>query len=238
MGVDNPSRLIIPDHAEWPTAQLAVPPVPTAAEDTSTGIPNIAPPSALWLRGTGRLDQLTDRAVAIIGTRSATPYGMHVAADLAHGLAARGWTVLAGGSFGIESAAHRGALAAEGRTVAVLGSGLDRLYPSAHEALFRRIRAGGLLVTEQPPDAVMTRSRAIARDRLLAALATVVVVVEALPRGTCMRIAAHAEAYGRRLFAVPGPVTSLASAGCHQILRTGRAELVTNAADVLEQIER
>lgn len=238
MDVHNSSRLITQDHAEWPTARLAATLTRTAAEDTSTGLPDTTPPAALWVEGTGRLDQLTNRAVAIVGTRSATPYGEHVAANLAHGLAVHGWTVLAGGSFGIESAAHRGALAAGGPTVAVLASGLDRPYPSWHEALFRRISGSGLLVTEQPPGTVISRSRGAARDRLIAALATAVVFVEALPRGTSLQIAASAEAYERRLLAVPGPVTSAASSGCHQLLRTGRAHLVENAADVLEQLER
>ena len=109
------------------------------------------PPLALWVRGPARLDELVDRSVAIVGSRASTAYGEHVAAELGHQLGERGWTVVSGGAFGIDAAAHRGALAAEAPTVAVLACGVDRPYPAAHGALFHRIAETGLLVSEWPP---------------------------------------------------------------------------------------
>ena len=109
------------------------------------------PPVALWVRGPARLDELADRSVAIVGSRASTAYGEHVAAELGHQLGERGWTVVSGGAFGIDAAAHRGALAAEAPTMAVLACGVDRPYPAAHGALFDRIAETGLLVSEWPP---------------------------------------------------------------------------------------
>lgn len=212
-------RHLTPQAAEWP-ADLGPPP---AAD--------------LWVQGARRLDRLAERAVAIIGTRDATPYGEHVAADLAHNLATRGWTVAGTGESGISAAAHRGALAADGPTLAVLGSGLHNLHPTWHVALFRRIRHAGLLVSEYEPHTIPTRSRALTRNRIPAGLCRAVVVVEAKRDGAALDIARWANAYGRPLMAVPGPVTSAASAGCHDLLRSGTAHLVTRGADILQVLE-
>ena len=179
---------------------------------------------------------MTRQAIAIIGTHAATPYGAHVAADLAYGLAGRGWTILTTGAFGIGSAALRGALAAGGTAAAVLSSGLLRPYPSAHGDLFDRVAHGGLLVSQVPPEATPTQAQAQARGRLLVALARVVVVIEAPLGSGALATARWATTYGRPLMAVPGPVTSAASTGCHRLLREGAAQLVTDAADVSAQL--
>ena len=185
----------------------------------------------------GRLDEVADRAAAIVGTRAATAYGEHVAADLAAGLAERDVAVVSGGAYGIDGAAHRAALAADGLTVAVLAGGIDVPYPAGHAALLRRIREDGLLVTEYPPGMRPARHRFLTRNRLVAALAGATVVVEAGARSGAANTAAWARALGRAVCAVPGPVTSSASVGCHVLLRA-EANLVTRAEDVVELVGR
>jgi DNA processing protein len=194
-----------------------------------------AAPPCLWVCGDGRLDALVQRSVALVGARASTAYGDHVAADLAAGLAERGFTVVSGGAYGIDAAAHRGALAAEGRTVALLAGGVDRPYPAGNAALLRRVvETGGAVVSEVPPGSVPSRSRFLQRNRLIAAAARATVVVEAAWRSGALSTAGHAAALLRPVGAVPGPVTSMASAGCHRILRDGSAVCVTDAAEVAE----
>ncbi len=221
-------RLLVPEHAEWPAEPLAA--------LSGCGADELAPPLALWVRGPGRLDVLTRDAVAIVGARAATGYGTHVAGELAADLAGRGSTVVSGAAIGIDGAAHRGALAVRGPTVAVLACGADRAYPPAHEALLARIAQTGLVVSEYPPGSVPGRHRFLVRNRLIAALAAGTVVVEAGLRSGATRTAADAAVLGRVLMAVPGPVTSGQSAGCHRLLREGGAELVTGPAEVREAL--
>lgn len=221
-------RLVIPEDTEWPKTALA--PLETA---TMAGVLNLAPPLALWVRGPGRLDELLDRAVTVIGSRSSTPYGEHVAGDLGHGLAAAGWTAVSGGAFGIDAAAHRGALAAAGSTVAVLAGGLGRPYPAAHAALFDRLARSGALISEWPPNAVPARRRFLLRNRVLAAVGLATVVVEAGVRSSALTTARHSGILGRPVLAVPGPVYSAESVGPHVLIRDG-AGLVTSSADVLD----
>jgi len=221
-------RLVAPEHAEWPTERFAA--------LAGCGSDELAPPLALWVRGPGRLDALTRDAVAVVGARAATGYGTHVAGELAAGLAGQGTTIVSGAAVGIDGAAHRGALAARGPTVAVLACGADRAYPPAHEALLARIADTGLVVSEYPPGTVPGRHRFLVRNRLIAALAAGTVVVEAGLRSGATRTAADAATLGRVLMAVPGPVTSGQSAGCHRLLREGGAELVTGLAEVLEAL--
>ncbi len=152
----------------------------------------------LWAVGPGRLDDVADRAAAIVGTRASTAYGEHVAADLADGLAGRDVAVVSGGAYGIDGAAHRGALAADGLTVAVLAGGIDVPYPAGHAALLRRIREDGLVVTEYPPGMRPARHRFLTRNRLVAALAGATVVVEAGARSGAANTAAWAEGAGTR----------------------------------------
>jgi DNA processing protein len=192
-------------------------------------------PLCLWVRGDPRLDAATRRSVAVVGARAATAYGERVAADLGAGVAARAVTVVSGGAFGIDVAAHRGALAVDGPTVALLAGGIDRPSPAGNlPVLERLVDAGGALVAECAPGTVPSRSRFLQRNRLIAALAGATVVVEAAWRSGALSTAARATALLRPLGAVPGPVTSMASAGCHRLLRDGAAVCVTDADEVLE----
>lgn len=221
-------RLVIPEDREWP--KTAVAPLEAA---TLAGQPDLAPPLALWVRGEERLDEALAQAVTVTGSRSSTPYGEHVAADLGYGLVDAGWTVISGGGFGVQAAAHRGALSAPGGgTVAVLAGGLGQPYPSAHVAMFRLVERTGLLISEWPPSAVALRRRFLLRDRLLAALGRATVVVEAGLRSAALNTARQAARVQRPVLAVPGPVWSAESTGSHVLIRDG-AGLVTNTADVL-----
>lgn len=221
-------RLVTPDDDEWPLLAFAAFDGTAAARK-----PDCRAPLALWAIGPARLDEVTERATAIVGTRAATAYGELVAADLAAGLAERDVAVVSGGAYGIDGAAHRATLAADGTTVAVLAGGIDISYPAGHSALLHRIGGNGLLVTEYPPGVRPVRHRFLTRNRLVAALAGATVVVEAGLRSGAANTAAWARLLGRPVAAVPGPVTSAASAGCHVLLRAG-AELVTRVDEVIE----
>ena len=225
-------RLVTAADAEWPLLAFTA----FAGVDTQKR-PEAHPPLALWVVGPTRLDEVADRAAAIVGTRAATAYGQHVAAELAAGLAERDAAVVSGGAYGIDGAAHRAALAADGLTVAVLAGGIDVPYPSGHGGLFRRIGEQGLLVTEYPPGLRPQRHRFLTRNRLVAALSGATVVVEAGARSGAANTAAWAGALGRGVSAVPGPVTSSASVGCHVLLRSG-AMAVTRADEVVELFGR
>lgn len=214
-------RLICPGEPEWPS-QLE------ALAD--------AAPCALWLRGSADLRFGCLRSVSVVGSRAATPYGTHVATELAAGLGVRGWTVVSGGAFGIDGSAHRGALATECLTVAVLACGVDRPYPAGHADLFDAIAAHGVLVSEWPPGRRPTKHGFLVRNRVIAALTRGTVVVEAGLRSGALSTARHARDLCRPLMAVPGPVTSNASAGCHEIIREWGAVCVTSAMQVLEQV--
>ena len=221
-------RLITADDAEWPLLAFN-------SFTGVTGRPQAHEPMVLWAVGPATLDEISDRAAAIVGTRAATAYGEFVAADLASGLATRDTAVVSGGAFGIDGAAHRAALAAEGVTVAVLAGGIDVPYPSAHTAMLRRIPEAGLVISEYPPGERPARHRFLTRNRLVAALAGATVVVEAGARSGAANTAAWAGALGRSVCAVPGPVTSSASVGCHVLLRGG-ANVVTRTEDLIELI--
>jgi DNA processing protein len=195
-----------------------------------------ARPWALWLRGCADLRYACLRSVSIVGTRAATSYGEHVCLEMSAALAQRGWAVVSGGAFGIDKCAHRGALTAEGITIAVLASGVDEPYPLGHSVLFDAIAAHGVLVSEWPPGRRPTRPGFLVRNRVIAALSRGTVVVEAALRSGALNTARHARDQCRPLMAVPGPVTSPASAGCHQIIRDWGAVCVTGASDVLEHL--
>ncbi len=225
-------RLITADDAEWPLLSFTA----FAGVDHRMR-PQAHPPLALWAIGSARLDDMAERAVAIVGTRASTAYGEHVAADLAAGLVERDVTVVSGGAYGIDGAAHRATLAMDGFTVAVLAGGVDVPYPAGHAALLHRVGQEGLVVSEYPPGVRPARHRFLTRNRLVAALSGATVVVEAGARSGAANTAGWARALGRMVCAVPGPVTSAASVGCHALLRND-AELVTRAADVVELIGR
>jgi DNA processing protein len=238
------ARLVTPEDDEWPDEALRPLEIAYARERAArrSGLPagdrvELTPPIALWVLGSGRLDEVLDRSVSIVGSRSATPYGEHVAADLAHGLASRRWTVVSGGAFGIDGAAHRGALAGAGATIAILASGLRDPYPRGHAALFRRIGREGLLLSELPPDAVPQRHRFLVRNRLIAGLTAGTVLVEAGVRSGALSTGRQAVRLGRAVMAVPGPVTSAESAGVHELLRSEpEVTLVTRTAEVVELV--
>jgi DNA processing protein len=192
-------------------------------------------PIGLWVRGPLRLDSL-DAAAAVVGSRSATSYGTDVAADIAADLARAGVVVVSGAAFGIDQAAHRGAVAAGGRTVAVLACGADRIYPKAHHALLAHIAAEGAIVSETPPGGAPTRLRFLSRNRVIAGLVSGTVVVESALRSGALNTANWTGRLNRVLMGVPGPVTSAPSQGVHQLIRTGAATLVTSGAEVLEQL--
>jgi len=215
-------RLVIPGDAEWP-GQLDV------LDD--------ARPWALWVRGHADLRFACLRSVSVVGTRAATGYGAHVSGELAITLAEAGWTIVSGGAFGIDGCAHRAALAVHGTTVAVLACGVDRDYPLGHCELFRSIREQGALVSEWPPGRMPTKPSFLVRNRVIAALSRGTVVVEAARRSGALNTARHARDLGRPLMAVPGPVTSAQSAGCHDVIRDWGAVCVTSALDVMEMLE-
>ena len=214
-------RLVCPGDAEWPAS----------LDDLGD-----RRPVALWARGPRSLHDATERSVAVVGSRAATPYGNQVAAELAVDLGDRGWATVSGGAYGIDAAAHRGSLAAGAVTVAVLACGVDVSYPSGNRRLFEDVAASGLLVSEWPPGAAPTRLRFLWRNRVIAALARGTVVVEMGHRSGARRTCTEAARLGRHVMAVPGPVTSAVSVGCHALLRSREAECVTSAADVLELV--
>lgn len=213
-------RLLLPDSAGWPDS----------LDDLGSHAPLV-----LWSRGDPAAFD-PDHRLALVGARAATGYGEHVAAELAAGAAARGVTVVSGGAFGIDAVAHRAALGSGGRTVAFLAGGADRLYPTAHSDLLHRIIAtpGCAVATEVPPGTTPTRWRFLQRNRLIAASTAATVIVEAGARSGSLNTAGHAAALGRPLGAVPGPVTSASSAGCHRLLREYAATCVTSPSEVLE----
>ncbi len=203
------------------------------------GLADLGPaaPACLWVRGALDLHRLCARSVALIGARACTTYGEHVAAQIAGGVADAGWTVVSGGAYGIDAVAHRVAVASGAPTVAFLAGGVDRPYPAGNARLLAAIaEGGGACVSEVPPGAVPSRTRFLQRNRLIAAAARGTVVVEAAWRSGALSTAGHAAALLRPVGAVPGPVTSAASAGCHRLLRDGAAVCVTDADEVLELV--
>jgi DNA processing protein len=222
-------RLVCPGDDEWPR--------PLGDLDRPGSASDLAAPLALWVRGPLRLAEVAARAVGVVGSRAASAYGLHVAGEFAFALADERWAVVSGAAYGIDAAAHRGAFAAEGPTVAVLACGADVAYPRSHDALLGRIAQEGLIVSEAPPGGLPLRRRFLVRNRLIAALSAGTVVVEAGVRSGALSTARHARRLGRPVLAVPGPVTSGMSAGCHLVLRQWpEATLVTTAAEVLEAV--
>ncbi|GIE80231.1 DNA protecting protein DprA [Actinoplanes philippinensis] len=231
------ARLVVPADDEWPrrVADLAAMEMDTGGRINS----DIRPPLCFWVRGPWPLGETLERSVAIIGARAATSYGIHVTGELAAGISKSGWTVLSGGAFGIDAAAHRGAISGGGRTVAVLACGIDRPYPAGNTALFDRIADTGLLISEWPIGAEPLRHRFLIRNRVIAAATAGTVVVEAAARSGAAQTMSRVLALDRPAMVVPGPVTSAMSVGCHEILRNNPyARVVTSAGEVLEEIGR
>ena len=224
------ARLLVPEDEDWPAVAFH--------DFERSGVDHLAAPVALWIRGPARLGPRTERSVAMVGARASTDYGNRVASELGFGVAQLGATVFSGAAYGIDGASHRGVLAAGGITVAVLAVGIDRCYPAGHQRLVEQIAEQGLVVSEYPPGSVPARHRFLVRNRIIAGLAAGTVVVEAGWRSGASRTASDAALLGRPVMAVPGPVTSAMSVGCHRLLREPDTVAVTTAAEILEEVGR
>jgi DNA processing protein len=220
IGAKFAARIICPGDPEWPRG----------LDDLS------APPYCLWVRGPVDVASSCQRSAAVVGARSATAYGEMVATDMAAGLGERRFTIISGAAFGIDAAAHRGALATVATTIAVLAGGVERPYPSSHAALIARIVEVGAVISEVAPGSAPTKTRFLQRNRMIATMGRGTVVVEAGLRSGSLNTARTAAEHGRVVAAVPGPVTSMMSAGCHDAIRSGMALLVTDAAEAAEAI--
>ena len=220
-------RFVMPGDTEWPV-QLG----DLGRCESVNGMTGV--PIGLWAKGGGDLAALCSTCVAMVGARASTAYGESVAAELALDLGEAGVSVVSGGAYGIDAAAHRGCLASRTPTVAVLAGGLDQPYPSAHASLFDRIATAGVLVSEFPPGEHPTRVRFLGRNRLIAALGAGTVLVEAAVRSGARNTMSWAAALNRVTMAVPGPVTSATSYTPHRLIREAEAVLVTTAAEIRE----
>jgi DNA processing protein len=220
IGAKFAARIVCPGDTEWPQG----------LDDLS------APPYCLWVRGPVDVASSCQRSAAVVGARSATAYGEMVATDMAAGLGERRFTIISGAAFGIDAAAHRGALATGATTIAVLAGGVERPYPSAHAALIARIVEVGAVISEVAPGSAPTKTRFLQRNRMIATMGRGTVVVEAGLRSGSLNTARTAAEHGRVVAAVPGPVTSMMSAGCHDAIRSGLALLVTDAAEAAEAV--
>ncbi|MBA2773940.1 MAG: DNA-protecting protein DprA [Nocardioidaceae bacterium] len=225
------AHYICPGDDDWPVQLDDLARLDSCGPDRRGGAP-----FGLWVRGSLDGAALRRRSVAVVGSRSATAYGEHVAGDLAMECADRGYVVVSGGAYGIDAAAHRGSIAADQATVAVMAGGIDRLYPSGNAALLHQIIAHGLVVAEAAPACAPSKSRFLVRNRLIAALSQGTVVVEAALRSGSLNTARWARDLNRWVMGVPGPVTSRLSAGVHELLRQPETTLVTDAAEVIEQL--
>ena len=219
-------RFVVPGDGEWPVAlgDLARPDI-----DQLGGVP-----VGLWVAGPGHLARWCRQAVALVGSRASTRYGEAVAFNLASEMVQGkdAWTVVSGGAYGIDAASHRGALALDGRTVGLFANGLDLYYPPGNAGLIQMIKASGLIVSELPPGSNPTKHGFLARNRLIAALSSGSVVVEAAARSGARNTASWAAGTGRVVMAVPGPVTSAMSVTTHRLIRDGQATLVSSADDI------
>jgi len=228
-------RFVIPGDPEWPEQLGDL--HGTALVDYGIARQSIGTPYGLWVRGNGDLAELTRHSIALVGSRACTPYGETVAAGLAAGLVGKDYRVISGGAYGIDAAAHRGAMNDDlcPSTVAVLACGADMFYPRANEAMFERIVVGGgLVVSETPPGFSVTRKRFLMRNRIVAAMSRATVVVESGIRSGTMNTVGWAEQLGRLVLAVPGPITSAASIGPNNLIHTRRATAVVSVQDILE----
>jgi len=212
-------RLLTPGDAGWPT-QL---------DDLGEHAP-----LALWVRGTERAVASLSTSISLVGARAATGYGEHVTMEASAGLVDRGYTIVSGAAYGIDGMAHRAALASHGQTIAFLAGGVDRFYPSGHDALLTRIVETGAVISELPCGSAPTKWRFLQRNRLIAAAGLATIVLEAGWRSGSLNTAGHAAQLGRPLGAVPGPVTSAASAGCHRLIREFDAVCVTTPDEMAE----
>ncbi|WP_025274958.1 DNA-processing protein DprA [Haloglycomyces albus] len=225
------ATVLIPTDPQWPQRlhELQL----LATEDQ----PHLRPPRCLWVRGATNLSAICERSISIVGARAASDYGRFVSDQLAGDLGEAGWTIVSGGAYGIDRAAHLGAVSREATTVAVLAGGVDRPYPSGNARLFELIEQRGSLVSEWPPGCEPRRYRFLIRNRAIAALSVGTVVVEAAPRSGAKHTARLAAELDRTLMYTPGPITSITSAGVHQLAREcWEPRLVTSAAEVIADV--
>jgi DNA protecting protein DprA len=212
------AQFITPESANWPPSLNDL---------------NAAP---IGLVVKGDLSVLSERSLAIVGTRNPTPYGVRIAGDFAAGFVDREWNIVSGGAYGIDSAAHKGALIAEGRTIAVLATGIDVAYPAGNARLFAEIAENGALISEVMPGAHAIPSRFLTRNRIIAALSQATLVVEAAFRSGSLRTARDAAELMRPVMAIPGPISAPTSEGCHRLIGERAAEIVTSVTDAIELI--
>ncbi len=210
------ARLITPIDEDWPVQ----------VNDLA------APPIGLIIKG--NISALHQRSLAIVGTRNPTSYGARIAGDFAAGFADREWAIVSGGAYGIDSYAHKGALIAEGVTVAVIASGIDINYPAGNTRLFAEICESGVMVTESMPGQRALPHRFLTRNRLIASISKATLVVEAAFRSGSLRTARDAAEMFRPVMAIPGPINSPTSEGCHRLIGERAAEIVTSVADAVE----
>jgi DNA processing protein len=215
---DAGGSFLTPEDSEWPTQlnDLAAPPIGLVVK--------------------GKIESLTQRSIAIVGTRNPTPYGARIASDFAAGFVDREWIIVSGGAYGIDTHAHKGALIAEGVTIAVIASGIDINYPAGNERLFAEIAELGAIVSEVMPGTPAFPSRFLTRNRIIAALSISTLVVEAAFRSGSLRTARDAAELMRPVMAIPGPINSPTSEGTHRLIGERAAEIVTSVADAVELI--
>jgi DNA protecting protein DprA len=206
-------------------------------EDWPPGLDDLsAPPIALIGRGRREILSSLTQALSIVGTRNPSSYGVRVAGDFAAGAVDRDWVVVSGGAIGIDSAAHNGALIAEGSTIAILGSGVAANFPASNSRLFQELSEVGLLLSEVLPTVHAIPARFLIRNRLIAAISRATVVVEAAFRSGSLRTARDAAEIFRPVMAVPGPITAPTSDGCHRLIAERTAELVSSIGDLMELV--
>ena len=209
--------ILTPEDVDWPISinDLAAPPIALLIKGQREYLPNLV------------------NSISIVGTRNPTQYGVRIAGDFGVGVADHEWAVVSGGAIGIDAAVHKGCLVGEGVTVAVLGGGFNRNYPAVHEKLFAEISESGLLISEVMPDVPAIPHRFLTRNRLIAALSKATVVVEAAFRSGSLRTARDAAEIFRPVLAVPGPINSPTSEGCHRLIAERVAELVSSISEVM-----
>ncbi len=223
-------RVVTPEDPEWPAWRLLGLRQLEPGRDADGAVPLV-----LWVRGPVSLLGASERALAVVGARCSTGYGDRATGEIAGALAAKGWTIVSGAAFGIDAMAHRAALAVGGTTIAVLACGVDRPYPAQHDRLIAQIAETGLVASEYPPGTVARKHHFLARNRLVASLADGVVVIEAGLRSGARNTVKWARRLGRPALAVPGPITSASSVGCHRMIREGEALLVTSAEEAIDE---
>ena len=212
------AKFLTPEHEHWPEGvnQLVNPPIGLVVKGDSTCL-------------------ITD-SLAIVGSRKPTNYGANVASEFARGFSDLGWTIISGGAYGIDSYAHRATLQANGATIAVLATGIEVAYPKSNQKLFNEMSAHGALISELMPYESAMPSRFLVRNRLIASIAKATLVVEAAYKSGSLRTAHDAAELLRPVMAIPGPINSAMSQGCHRLISERAAELITSVADAVEFI--